>query len=557
MFVSTSRSWWLGFGCLASLAVGGSGYAGDAGRAKEGMVSLQDVAVVDCLLPGQVRQLGNTTYLTQRRPIHTDAADCRTRGGEYVAYDRADYKSALNVWMAQAKEGDPEAQTTVGEIFERGLGGTPDYPAAVIWYQKVVDNPKLEDKARARALFDLGTLYEQGLGVEKDQLKALNLYRRAWGAPADDLVYKSASDQKVEDLRASLSQEIADRDKELQVIQQQLQVAEQQKDSSLATMQRLVAKLQAAQAASAQALQKLPASSPAASPVHGPPASPVRAPAAMPESPPIDRDALDRSLGNFHFGRYYALIIGNQNYDQMESLKTPLYDAVRAARILKDKYGFTVQVIEDGTGVAMLKALNELNAVLTENDNLLIYYAGHGYRLKTATTEAGYWLPRNADRPPNDTFWVPNEQITANIGRLKARRVLVVADSCYAGLLSDDPFFFVFNNAAQASQAPSAQLLQYRIGKRARLLIASGGDNPVLDESIDGKNSVFAKAFLDILESNENILTSPALFGMVQGRVKDEAAKDHFVQQPEMKAIKGAGHEAGDFFFVPKGLGKT
>jgi uncharacterized protein len=318
-------------------------------------------------------------------------------------------------------------------------------------------------------------------------------------------------------------------------------------------MQRLVAKLQAAQAQSAQALQKLPPPAPS-------PASPVRAPAAAPESPPIDRGAVDRSLGNFHFGRYYALIIGNQNYDQMESLKTPLYDAVRAAQILKDKYGFTVQIIEDGTGVAMLKALNELNAVLTDNDNLLIYYAGHGYRLKTATTEAGYWLPRNADRPPNDTFWVPNEQITANIGRLKAKRVLVVADSCYAGLLSEDPFFFVFNNAAQAAQAaqaPSAQLLQYRIAKRARLLIASGGDNPVLDESIDGKNSVFAKAFLDILESNQNILTSPALFNMVQGRVKDEAAKSHFSQQPEMKAIKGAGHEAGDFFFVPKGLGKT
>jgi hypothetical protein len=552
MFVGTSaRSWWLRLGCLASLGLGGVGNAADAGRAKEGMVSLQDVAVVDCLLPGQVRQLGSTTYLTQRRPIRTDAADCRTRGGEYVAYDRADYKSALNVWMAQAKEGDPEAQTTVGEIFERGLGGAPNYAAAVIWYQKVVDNPKLEDKARARALFDLGTLYEQGLGVEKDQLKALNLYRRAWGAPADDLVYKSAADQKVEELRASLSLEIADRDKELQVMQKQLQAAEQQKDGSLATMQRLVAKLQAAQAASAQALKALPPAPASA------PASTVRAPASAPELPPIDRGAVDRSLGNFHFGRYYALIIGNQNYDQMESLKTPLYDAARAARVLKDKYGFTVQVIEDGTGVAMLKALNELNAVLTDNDNLLIYYAGHGYRLKTATTEAGYWLPRNAERPPNDTFWVPNEQITANIGRLKAKRVLVVADSCYAGLLSDDPFFFIFNDAAQAAQAPSAQLLQYRIAKRARLLIASGGDNPVLDESIDGKNSVFAKTFLDILESNQNILTSPALFSLVKGRVRDEAAKSHFSQQPEMKAIKGAGHEAGDFFFVPKGLGKT
>ena len=553
MFLGTAaRSWWLGVAGLAALGLGADGHAADPGKAKEGMISLKDVAVVDCLLPGQVRQLGNTTYLTQRRPIRTDAADCRTRGGEYVAYDRADYKSALNVWMAQAKEGDPEAQTTVGEIFERGLGGTPDYPAAVIWYQKVVDNPKLEDKARARALFDLGTLYEQGLGVEKDQLKALNLYRRAWGAPADDLVYKSAADQKVEDLRASLSQEIADRDQELQVMQKQLQTAEQQHDNSAATMQRLVAKLQAAQTASAQALKALPA---AAAPASAP-APTVRSPAAAPEGQPIDRGAVDRSFGNFHFGRYYALIIGNQNYDQMESLKTPLYDASRAARILKDKYGFTVQVIEDGTGVAMLEALNQLNGVLTDNDNLLIYYAGHGYRLKTATAEAGYWLPRNAERPPNDTFWVPTEQITANIGRLKAKRVLVIADSCYAGLLSDDPFFFVFNNAAQA-QAPSAQLLQYRIAKRARLLIASGGDNPVLDESIDGKNSVFAKTFLDILESNQNILTSPALFSMVQGRVKAEAAKSHFSQQPEMKAIKGAGHEAGDFFFVPKGLGKT
>jgi hypothetical protein len=546
---SSTKFWCLRLACVAGVAGGFASTAADSGHAKEGLVSLQDVAIVDCLLPGQVRQLGNMTYLTQRRPTRTDAADCRVRGGEYVAYDRADYKSALNVWLAQAKEGDPDAQTTVGEIFERGLGGTPDYPAAVIWYQKVVDNSKLDDKAKARALFDLGTLYEQGLGVEKDQLKALNLYRRAWGVPADDLVYTSVADRKVEDVRASLSKEVADRDKDLSVMQRQLQAAEQQKNSDLDTLQRLVKKLQAERESSAKALSALP---PPASPAT---VSPVRSPSAS-DPVPIDRAAVDRVLGNVHFGRYYALIIGNQNYDQLENLKTPLYDAERATGILRDKYGFTVQLIRDGDGVAMLKALNDLNGVLTDGDNLLIYYAGHGYREKTESMENGYWLPRNAERPPNTTYWVPNEQITANIGRLKARRVLVVADSCYAGLLSDDPFFFFFNNSPTSAQAPSAQLIQYRIGKRARLLIASGGDNPVLDVSIDGRNSVFAKAFLDVLESNQNILTSPALFSMVQGRVKDEAAKSHFTQQPEMKAIKGAGHEAGDFFFVPKGLGK-
>jgi hypothetical protein len=46
--------------------------------------------VVDCLLPGQVRKLGKMTFLTARRPIKTSAQDCEMRGGEYVAYDRAD-----------------------------------------------------------------------------------------------------------------------------------------------------------------------------------------------------------------------------------------------------------------------------------------------------------------------------------------------------------------------------------------------------------------------------------------------------------------------------------
>jgi hypothetical protein len=44
-----------------------------------------------------------------------------------------------------------------------------------------------------------------------------------------------------------------------------------------------------------------------------------------------------------------------------------------------------------------------------------------------------------------------------------------------------------------------------RSAKRVPLLIASGGDNPVVDERIDGKNSVFGRAFLHILESNQSI----------------------------------------------------
>jgi hypothetical protein len=38
---------------------------------------------------------------------------------------------------------------------------------------------------------------------------------------------------------------------------------------------------------------------------------------------------------------------------------------------------------------------------------------------------------------------------------------------------------------------------------------------------------------------------------MLQGKVKEGALRNHFDEQPEFKSIKGAGHEVGDFFFVP------
>src|SRR5215469_11712623 len=111
----------LGLACaITASAVGGN-------RATEGMVARQDFEIVECLLPGEVRQLGQMSYLAPRRPTRTTTSDCRIRGGEYVAYDRADYKSALRIWMAAAQAGNPEAQNNVGEIYERGLGGEPNY----------------------------------------------------------------------------------------------------------------------------------------------------------------------------------------------------------------------------------------------------------------------------------------------------------------------------------------------------------------------------------------------------------------------------------------------
>lgn len=525
----------LGF-LAACVSHSGSGEAGQ----QPATPSRGDFEIVDCLLPGQVRTLGNRTYLTQRRPTRTTASDCRIRGGEYVAYDRADLRSALNVWLEAAEgtdEAAQEAQVNVGEIYERGIGGEPDYAQAAQWYGRAAT----AGSSRAKLL--LGALYERGLGVERDPLKALNLYREASGIRSE-LRDDEMVERMLEQQRAELQAQVTDREAEIGVLENQVRELEatlrQQTGATaaasgqVAVLRRLVTELRTQRDTSLGQLAKLP------------PARTREPGAASPAATTLSSNLPAREISGLKLGRYYALVIGNQEYTAIERLQTPRGDAERAAALLRDRYGFNVQILQDADDVSMLRALNDLNAVLRPEDNLLIYYAGHGTRLQTGAREAGYWLPVNAEAPPKDTFWVPNEQITAHLGRLAARRILVVADSCYAGLLSDDPGMVFLKDPG----AVSVDYVRFKAPKRSRLLISSGGDKPVLDAGGQGR-SVFSRAFLDVLEQNQGVLSAPALFVRVREQVKAGAERSGFQQVPEIKAIKTAGHEIGDFFFVP------
>ncbi|MCK7593266.1 caspase family protein [Pseudomarimonas salicorniae] len=223
----------------ALVALGGlAPQAGQAARG--GPKNPEDLLIVDCLLPGQVRKLGaQATFMSARRPIRTTQADCEIRGGEYVSYDRANYQTALQVWMTQALTGSAEAQNYVGEIYLKGLGTPPDHGMAAQWFQKA------SEQGFARAKTNLAYLYEQGLGVPKDELKALNLYREASGAGGDELLFASAVKVQLEA-----------KDSEISALKQTVEEQRQQADQLRAQVRDLQSQLgsrkQAAQAAQAE-----------------------------------------------------------------------------------------------------------------------------------------------------------------------------------------------------------------------------------------------------------------------------------------------------------------
>jgi uncharacterized caspase-like protein len=240
------------------------------------------------------------------------------------------------------------------------------------------------------------------------------------------------------------------------------------------------------------------------------------------------------------YGRYFALVIGNSEHQFLSELSSAKNDARRVSEVLVDRYGFEVTRIDNADNISVLAALNQLHETLGPNDNLLIYYAGYGNERTDEQMQIGYWLPVNAQRPPIDTYWVPVGQIGAHLARLPARRVLVIADSSFSGLVADTPTFFL---AVSPELFTSDRYLAIRHENRSRLLISSGQDYPVSDQS--GDQSIFADAVLGALEANQEILPAPALFLAIREQLDPGALEVQF------KAIKGAGDAVGDFYFVP------
>jgi hypothetical protein len=244
------------------------------------------------------------------------------------------------------------------------------------------------------------------------------------------------------------------------------------------------------------------------------------------------------------FGKYHALIIGNNDYQSLPDLTSPVADATALAEVLKDRYHFQTTLLVNATRYQILSALNKLRESLTEKDNLLVYFAGHGEL--DEVNQRGNWLPVDAERDSNAN-WIPTTAITDILNILRAKQVLVVVDSCYAGALTRSS---VARLNAGMTAAEREHWLKTMASKRARTVLTSGGLAPVMDTG-GGQHSVFAKALLDVLTANNDILDGQRLHREVAARVAYAAASMQFDQVPEYAPIRFAGHEAGEFFLVP------
>jgi hypothetical protein len=617
----------------------------------KGQITPDQLYIVDCLLPPQIRQLGrNHTYMAPRKPARLSAHDCALRGGEYVAYDRASFASVAKMWLPEAQGGNPKAQAYMGEIYEKGVNGTPDYQSAAMWYQKAVD------QGYTPAMLNLGNLYEQGLGVVQDSTKAINLYRMASGIT--DSKIEIVTEQNLRDRRAKehervrllkqvngLRNELSDvkkdydltkkyvtaSDERLKQLQKKL-LANKTDDKILKKIAELKSEIKSKNVELVNQnkvidtlVSKVTDStinntivdnsgigisllSPDVVLTRGIKTIPMQpndlridvmgkvlAPenviglkmnnkdilSSMTESgvfenemdlltgdTPVSivaiRKDAEKSIEQFvavrnqldpvkarqldelftrrfreDLGEYHALVIGNNNYTNLDNLNTAVGDAEEIASVLKKKYGYKVKLLKNADQITLLKALSDYKEKLGKYDNLMVYYAGHGL---LDENENGYWIPTDADTK-DKSKWISNKAISDFMSEMKAKHVMVVADSCYSGTLSG-------SSISPLPEDVNNEDILFTSRVKARTVLTSGGLQPVLDSGGNG-HSIFASALLDVLNENDGVMEGYRLYKAMSQQVSLRSSLAGFKQIPEYSAIQHAGHEGSEYYFLP------
>lgn len=235
--------------------------------------------------------------------------------------------------------------------------------------------------------------------------------------------------------------------------------------------------------------------------------------------------------------KFYGLFISAEKYTDptLATLNHPKKDVEELKKVLVNNYTFNngdITILSDKSREDILEAISTTVEKMGPNDNLIIFFAGHGaYRTGLTPTDLeGYLLPVTAKKGRYSTY-ISASDITTAIKNCKAHHVLLLTDACYSGSL-------VRRNTSENN----AIELQYKY--KSRQLMASGNLEPVPDDS------KFIYYLLTRLKENtDKVLTADDLFQRLKtATINNTSGKT----LPICSAILDVGDEGGQFVFIKK-----
>ena len=248
-----------------------------------------------------------------------------------------------------------------------------------------------------------------------------------------------------------------------------------------------------------------------------------------------------QAMKSVEVGNYYGLVIGIDQYSgDWPMLKNAVNDAKSVAELLSAKYTFQyMKTLYDGEATRdnILKEFETLLQKVKENDNVLIYYSGHGEYIQSM--DKGFWVPVDATGKSISKY-ISNEDIKAFLTGIHSKHTLLVTDACFSGdIFRGKTMTIPYENSTKYYSK------MYSLSSRKAL--TSGGLEPVMDKGKDN-HSVFTYYFLQALKNNnEKYLDAGQIFDLLKIPVVNNSS-----QTPAYSPIRNAGDEGGQFIFIMK-----
>jgi hypothetical protein len=259
----------------------------------------------------------------------------------------------------------------------------------------------------------------------------------------------------------------------------------------------------------------------------------------------VDAPGTDLPESDEGEGRNHALVIGIDRYrpDQgLDPLRNAVKDAERLRTVLARRYLFPderITFLVNPDRRSLVNAFVELRKHIRESDNLLVFYAGHGYW--DEDSHEGYWLPSNAEKKsPAD--WISNSDIISLLKPIKCKHLLVLADACFSGTLIQK------HRGVEAEPAGDQLMALYR-NTRSRHALTSGAKEKVPDRS------PFADRLIRTLETWQgDYLRARNLFIEIAKGLENNPEAAGWAPQPQYGIIQNVGDDGkgGDFIFIRK-----
>ena len=254
----------------------------------------------------------------------------------------------------------------------------------------------------------------------------------------------------------------------------------------------------------------------------------------MPKSKDILEETGDRAAST-PTGHNHLLVIAIDEYAHCPKLSNCVKDAKDLAHLLWERYLFdsahtSFLLDQDATRPRILNAIKELRHTVGEQDNLLIYFSGHGQTVD----DTGYWIPVEAEADSEVDF-ISSHDLKIRLDAIKSFHTLLIADACFSGSIFDSML--------------ARNLLTGDYSKPSRMgLTASDSQELAYDGNV-GDNSTFAACLLENLRNSREHLDT---FTLAANLKKDVYRKSEGKQTPVFEKLNIKGHQQGQFVFKLK-----